>query len=88
MFVFSILWRNSEPHQTLFRVGKALKQAGFRPIFGQNQQDRPGFAFTFVKHRGKASGGANRPDQARHFEVGGQPPAQAASFSIELDSSA
>lgn len=70
------------------RIGHALEKARIAALFGQDDNNCPGVAFTFVKHNGKAAGGFDRADQARHFKVGGQSGAQAASFSIELASSA
>lgn len=65
-----------------------LEQARVAALFGQNDNDRTSVAFTFIQDCGKAPGRFDRADQARHFKVGGQAGAQAASFSIELASRA
>lgn len=87
-FIFRILNGGAVPDPAALRVGHTLKKPRVCALFGQDDKDCPGFAFTFANHRRKAAGGLDRADQARHLEVGGQAGAQAASFSIEWASSA
>lgn len=70
------------------RIRYAFEKARIPALVGQNYNNCPGIAFTFVQDRGKTASGLRRADQARHFKVGGQAGAQAASFSIELASKA
>lgn len=64
----------------------SLKKPRVCALFGQDYKDCSGLAFTFVKHRSKAAGGFNSPNQARNFKVSREPRDYAASFSIELTS--
>ena len=87
-WIFSVLRFSCGPDTPALGIGNPFKQPGICAFFGQNNQDCTGLTLPFVKDSGKAACGLNRTNQARHFEVGGEPRDYAASFSIEFDSSA
>jgi hypothetical protein len=87
-WIFSVLGFGSGPNAAALGIGNPLKQPRICALFGQNDQDRPGLALAFVKDGREPACSLNRADQARRFEVGGEPRDYAASFSIEFDSSA
>lgn len=88
VLIFRVLSARAHPGAVTGRIRHTFEKARIAALFGQNDNNCPGVAFTFVKNGCKAAGGFDRADQARHFKVGGQSGAQAASFSIELASSA
>lgn len=88
LFIFSILNACAGPVSRSCRIRNPLKKAGIPAPFSQNDNNRAGVAFTFVKDRRETARRTDRPDQARHLEVSGNARDYAASFSIELESSA
>ena len=84
--IFSILGFGTGPFAARFHAWHPLEQPQVCALFGQYDKNRPGLAFTFAQHRGESPSGLDRPDQSRHFEVGGQAGDYAASFSIEFES--
>ena len=86
--IISDLRSGSGPNAIALCIGNPFKQPRVCALFGQNDQDRPSIALAFVKDCGKSASGLNRADQARYFEVGGEPRDYAAPFSIEPASSA
>jgi len=49
-----------------------FKNPRISATFGQDQQDRPGVAFTLLQDAGKAAFGVGAADQAADFDVRGQ----------------
>lgn len=87
-WIFSILRPCRSPDPATLGIGNTLKQPRICTLFGQNDQDCTGLAVALVKYSSESTRSLNSADQARHFEVGGQPRDYAASFSIEFDSRA
>lgn len=70
---FSILYFRTVPCSGAVKLRHALKNPRVCAILDQDDKNCPGFALTFVQHRGEAARRFDGADQSANLKMGGDP---------------